>query len=301
MKGQIQLAAAGIFLLLASTSFAQTPAPFPPIFQLKPQNPYLAPQMYSAPFSPTTPTQNPQYQQNSQYIQNPQMRMAPQGYYQRQVQAPQNAKPAKPFREFSGYLGLGLDILSPSVRAQLPSGINQGILVKEFAKDSPALNTDLKAFDVIYGYGKIAINHPAQFIKIVRNDQPGRSVNLKVVRKGQLLNVPVSLGSQKTPNPKEFNGLAIKQLGKNTYEALIRFVGANGNKQMRSYKGTREEIYQQAYNAQDLPHEERQQILYATRPRQGGSNNSGFGSFFPFGGKNESGKDWMNPSRFFKW
>ena len=181
----------------------------------------------------------------------------------------------------------------------MPSGITQGVLVKEFAPDSPAINSELKPYDIIYAYGNTKINHPTQLIKLVRNDEPGKTVTLKIIHQGQQKDIQITLGSQKTPNPKEFNGLAIKQIGKNTYNALVRFVGVNGNKQMRSYKGTREEIYEQALNATDLPQSERQQLLFATRPRNGNSK-SGFGSFFPFG-KNESGKDWMNPSRFFKW
>ena len=208
-----------------------------------------------------------------------------------------NTQPA--FREFSGYLGIATDILPASVRAQLPTGVTQGILIKEFAADSPANSSDLKPYDVLIAYGSTTIIHPEQFIKLIRNDSPGNKVTFKVVRQGQILEFPITLGAQKTPNPKEFNGLAIVQVGKDRYEARIRYIGPNGNKQLRAYKGNREEIFQQALNAQDLPPAERQQLLFATRPRNNKSN-SGFGSFFPFG-KNESGNDWMNPRKYFKW
>ncbi len=203
---------------------------------------------------------------------------------------------AKPFREFSGYLGVAVDLLPASVAAQLPEGLNQGVLVKELAENSPAANA-LKPFDVMIAYGQTPLHHPAQFIKLVRDDEPTENVIIKVVRKGQTMDVPVTIGSQKTPNPKEYNGLAINQIGENKFRALVRFVGPNGNKQMRTYEGTRDEIFQQAQNANDIPPNERQQLLYSTQPLP---NNNGFNSFFPFGGNNQN-TEWMNPRKYFKW
>jgi hypothetical protein len=221
-----------------------------------------------------------------------------------QMQAPntqQRIAPAQqPFREYSGYLGITVDVVPSSVAAQLPVGSTQGVLVKSFAPDSPAAS-DLKPYDVMINYGDVKLNHPEQFIKTVRADEPGRVVKIKVVRKGKTIEVPITVGSQKTPDPKEFNGLAIKQISKNKYRAIVRFVGPSGNKQVRIYEGDREEIFEQANNAQDLPAVERQQLLYATRPRQKNSN-SGFGSFFPFGNSNNNGgNNWMNPRKYFNW
>lgn len=264
-------------LTLALSSFAQTPQ-FPPV--------YPQPPVYAYP--------NATYGQAPAYPQIPQMMPA----MPNQALPGTTGQARKPHREFSGYLGIATDILPSSVAAQLPDGITQGILIKEFAPDSPARNSDLKPYDVLVAYGDTKISHPAQFVKLVRNDTPGNKVNFKVVRKGRLLDIPVTIGSQKTPDPKEFNGLAIVQTGKNTYRATIRYIGPGGNKQIRVFKGTREELFDQAQQAYDLPQAERQQFMFATRPRN--NTNKGFGSFFPFG-KNESGKDWMNPRRFFKW
>ena len=268
-------------VLTTGTSQAQSPV-FPPDqpFQQQPSLGY--PQM------PAYPYANP----NSYG----QMNQQPQQSIQRQ-----QAQSQKPVREFSGYLGIVLDLLPSAVSAQLPAGVKQGILIKDFSPDSPAASSDLKPFDVMFAYDNIKLNHPAQFIKIVRQDKPGREVKIKVVRKGKILEIPVVLGAQKTPDPEIFNGLAIKQIGKDKYRAIVRFIGPSGNKQVRSYEGDREEIFQQAQNAQDLPQAEREQLLYATRPRNNKSNN-GFGNFFPFGGNNNNGGgNWMNPRKFFNW
>jgi len=204
----------------------------------------------------------------------------------------------KPFKEYSGYLGLITDIVPSSVIAQLPDDITQGILFKGFSENSPASNSDLKPFDVVFAYNETKLNHPSQLIKLIRNDKPGRVAKLKVIRKGKVLEIPVTIGSQKTPNPKDINGLEIKQFGEDKFRAIIHFLGPNGNKQLRSFQGTREDIFDEVREASGLPQAEKQQLLYAMRPK---NNNSGFGSFMPFG--NNGSKDWkfMDPSKYFKW
>lgn len=255
-----------------------------------PQAGYLPQATYPARPYPQYPQQMPQY------------RYTPQGAYPMQRALPQRTPnqvaAQKPFREFSGYLGLITDIVPSSVIAQLPNGITQGVLFKGFSEQSPASHSDLKPFDVMFAYDQTKLNHPAQLIKLIRNDKPGRVVKLKVVRKGQILEIPVTIGSQKTPNPKDINGLEIKQFGEDKFRAIIHYLGPNGNKQLRSFQGTREDIFDEVLEARDLPQAERQQLLYAMRPRK---NNSGFGSFMPFG--NNGSKDWkfMDPGKYFKW
>ena len=183
------------------------------------------------------------------------------------------------------YLGIGVDTLPPSVAAQLPTGIStgEGIIVTRFADDSPAKNSGLKVNDILLSYDTNKLLHPRQFIELIRKDKPGREVQLKVLRNGKVINHNVTLGSQ--TKPKARNGLVIKQLGKNDYLAIIRFNDASGKQQKREYRGTRQQIYQQAYLARDLPPKDREQILYAAGgPRHKSQN--GWGSMFPFGNHN---------------
>jgi len=261
------------------------------------------------PYVPQTAYPANPYAQYPRYPQNLQQQL-PYGYpsqgggYSTQRAFPQAMpqqpaiKQQKPFREFSGYLGLITDLVPSSVIAQLPNGITHGVLFKGFSDNSPASNSDLKPFDVIFSYDQTKLNHPAQLIKLIRNDKPGRVAKFKVVRKGKILEIPVTIGSQKTPNPKDINGLEIKQFGDDKFRAIIHYLGPNGNKQLRSFQGTREDIFDEVLEAKDLPPAERQQLLYAMRPK---NNKSGFGSFMPFG--NNGSKDWkfMNPGKYFKW
>lgn len=204
------------------------------------------------------------------------------------------------------YLGIGVDVLPQSVVAQLPSGVStgEGIIVTRFANDSPAKISGLQVNDILLAYDGTKLLHPKQFIDLVHNDKPGREVTLKVLRNGKIISHTVTLGMQNIPT--ERNGLVIKQLGKNDYLAIIHFTDANGKQQKREYRGTRQQIYYQAYQARDLPPKDREQILYAAggprhKSKSGwgsmfpfGNNNSnnGWGSFFPFGNHNKHNNSW---------
>lgn len=287
-----------LYPVFVSTVFAQAPLLFPPPMQAVPQfpMPQMPAQMQRGlPYMPQTGY--PQMRQGAY----PQQR----GYSQQpSIQPPippaiQQKAVKKPFKEFSGYLGLITDLVPSSVIAQMPNGITQGVLFKSFSDNSPASQSDLKPYDVMFSYNETKLNHPAQLIKLIRKDKPGQVAKIKVVRKGQILEIPVTLGSQKTPNPKDINGLEIKQFGEDKFRAIVHFLGPNGNKQLRSFQGSREDIFDEVLNARGLPQAERQQLLYAMSPRKG--SNSGFGSFMPFG--NNGSKDWkfMDPGKYFKW
>ncbi len=287
----------GLILCLnvTSVSFAQAPLFYPPQTSAMPP-----PQMQGRLIAP-----QPVYPAFNGWVIPQPYQYPPHAYPQTYPVQPARSTIASPpksiknFQEFSGYLGLITDIVPSSVIAQLPDGITQGVLFKGFSSNSPASNSDLKPFDVIFSYDETKVSHPEQLINAIRNDKPGNKVKLKIVRKGKILEIPVTIGSQKTPNPKDVNGLEIKQFGEDNYRAIIHFLGPNGNKQLRSFQGTRDEIFDEVLNTHGLPQLERQQLLYAMQPR----NNSkrGFGSFFPFG--NNGSKDWkfMDPGKYFKW
>jgi len=191
----------------------------------------------------------------------------------------------------AAYLGMGVDILPPSVVAQMPAGVStgEGILITRFADDSPAKKSGLRAYDILLSYDGNKLIHPKQFIDLVRKDQPARSVTLKILRNGKVSDHTVTLGSQKIPQIPD--GLSIKSAGNNTFVASIRFRDASGNQQLREYKGTREQIYVQALNAQDLPQKEKQQILYSAGGTKNNKSNS-WGSFMPFG-NNKNGSSFF--------
>lgn len=260
---------------------------------------------------------------------------------------------AQPDKKVIGYLGLGVDVVSPQLRAVLPKNIpaDQGLVVTSFSKTSPAAEEGLKIHDVLLAYDDKPIKDPAAFIQWIRDDQPKTDVVLKVLRQGKQKTLNIEIGSQPViqavnvqtpqqmmpangqqqrmtgypvpgqagqapvgyppaqtypqhapmynvapptnqqfmpvapqgtpasapPPGKDYDGLAIRKIGQDIYEASIGFVDASGQKQRRAYKGNRQQLYAQVLNAIDLPQATRQQLLFAIGPRQQQQNNNFFG------------------------
>ncbi|MCK5917769.1 MAG: PDZ domain-containing protein, partial [Cocleimonas sp.] len=215
-----------------------------------------------------------------------------------------------------GYLGIGFDKIPLSIRTHLPANISQqqGLIVTRFADNSPAADDGMKVHDVLLTYNGQAIGKPENFIKIIRNDKPGQKVMFTLLRQGQILTVPVTMGAQKKKKPARstlqaqyptslpsqsqqrltgkappntnYNGLAIRKISKDIYDASIGFTGQDGKPTRRSYKGNRMQILQQIMQARDLPPQARQQLLFAVQPKQ--KQNSGWGGMpnMPFGNNN---------------
>lgn len=257
----------------------------------------------------------------------------------------------QPDKNIVGYLGLGVDVISPQLRAVLPKSIpvDQGLVVTSFPKNSPAADEGLKVHDVLLAYDDKPIKDPATFIQWIRDDQPKSEVVLKVLRQGKEKTLNIEIGSQPVVDPakaqgsqammppmgqpqqrmagypypvpgytgqapvgyppaqmypqqaptynvapqnaqqampaapqgapasvppgKDYEGLAIRKIGQDIYEASIGFVDASGQKQRRAYKGNRQQLYAQVLNARDLPQATRQQLLFAIGPRQQQNNN----------------------------
>ncbi len=234
-------------------------------------------------------------------------------------------------RPLVGYLGIGFDKVPASIRAHLPDNVTaqQGLIITRFADKSSAADDGLKVYDVLLNYDGQPIERPEDFIQKIRNDTPGRIVKFTLVRQGEVLTVPVTMGAQenkkiavkktlpqnpyqaigagKVPPPNaNFNGLAIRRLGKDIYDASIGVMGADGKVQRRSYKGNRMQILQQIMQDRSLPPQAKQQLLFAVQPRQ---QPSGWGMpSMPFGNGNWGGMPKMpfgngngfNPNQFFR-
>ena len=232
-----------------------------------------------------------------------------------------------------GYLGIGFDRVPASIRAHLTESVSaqQGLIVTRFPKISSAAQAGMKVHDVLLTYDGQPIEKPEDFIRKVRKDRPGRIVTFTLVRQGKVLTLPIIMGAQVKKNPTppavqqqavnpyqppaqlaslppvarktapnaNFNGLAIRKIGNDIYDASIGFMGQNGKPQRRSYKGNRMHILQQIIQANDLPAQAKQQLLFAVQPRQQSQQSSNWGGMpnmpnMPFGNNNG-----FNPNRLF--
>jgi hypothetical protein len=66
---------------------------------------------------------------------------------------------------------------------QLPR--NQGVLITHILPDSPAAHGDLRRHDILYQYDDTPIRNCAHFVRLIRDDTPGRTVRLLLLRGGQ--------------------------------------------------------------------------------------------------------------------
>lgn len=100
-----------------------------------------------------------------------------------------------------GYIGLAVDTVSEAVKAQYPEGVSekQGLIVTRFADDSPAADDGIKQYDILIAYDDEPITDPQKFIEKVRQDTPKRVAKFKLIRQGEVIVVPVTIGEQKVP------------------------------------------------------------------------------------------------------
>lgn len=109
-----------------------------------------------------------------------------------------------------GFLGVSLQPVDKDIADAFNLPKPEGALISEVVKDSPADKAGLKQGDIILEYNK----QPVKSIQSFRNEvslmNPGTVVTLKVNRKGQILSIPVTLG---THDSMTSSGSIVQKLG----------------------------------------------------------------------------------------
>lgn len=94
-----------------------------------------------------------------------------------------------------GYMGVSLQAVDKDIAAAFNLDKTEGVLVSEVIKDSPADKAGLKQGDIILQYNGMPIKSQGGFRTEIALMNPGTTINLKVNRKGQILTIPVTLGT----------------------------------------------------------------------------------------------------------
>lgn len=94
-----------------------------------------------------------------------------------------------------GFLGVSLQPVDKDIADAFNLSKPEGALISEVMKDSPADKAGLKQGDIILEYNKIQVKSLQGFRNEISLMPPGSTINLKVNRKGQLLTIPVTLGT----------------------------------------------------------------------------------------------------------
>ncbi len=110
------------------------------------------------------------------------------------------------------YLGIGVQEITAERTRQLKLSEPHGVEVTHVSEDSPAAKAGLKTGDVVLEFNGQRVEGVEQFVRLVRETPPGRSVKLLVDRDGGTQTVTATVGDRKTfmPNidPKAAQKLA---------------------------------------------------------------------------------------------
>lgn len=207
----------------------------------------------------------------------------------------------------AAYLGVHVDLVSTQLAAQLPEDVlvGQGIMVSDFADNSVAPKQGLKIYDILLAYDRQALMHPQTFINLIKNDKPGRQVDIKVARKGKIITIPVILSSQQYPltedqldyqynmQVKGYDGLKIKQFSSDDFQAAIRYLARDGVVRSRTFSGRYEKIVYEVNSATDLTNLAKQALLSALSKRKK-DEDGWLGGMVPFSDGNFSPDSFKN-------
>ena len=206
------------------------------------------------------------------------------------------------YYNIAAYMGTRVDLLPKELAAQLPEDVlvGQGIMVTGFTENSPAKRDGLKVYDILLTYDRHALMHPKEFIDLIRKDKPGRKVKLKLVRKGKIISVEVTLASQRYELDEDqldyqynlmvlgYDGMRINQLGKDNFKAVIRYLSTiDGVVKRYTFSGSYKKILYDIYAAKDLSNIAKHDLKKAITKRK--TDEEGwFGKWIPFGDGNFS-------------
>ncbi len=96
-----------------------------------------------------------------------------------------------------GWLGVGIQPLTPELGEKFGVVDGKGILVNEVFEGDPAELAGIRSGDIIIKIGKEPVDTPNQLSRVVASIGPGEEVPITVIRDSQEMKFPVSLGVKK--------------------------------------------------------------------------------------------------------
>jgi hypothetical protein len=97
------------------------------------------------------------------------------------------------------YLGVTANRVDETLAAQLGLAEGLGLVVEYVAPKSPAAEAGLQRHDVLIGLDEQVLVNQEQLFYLVRSFDPGRKVDLTVLRRGEKKVLPATLGEQAAP------------------------------------------------------------------------------------------------------
>lgn len=110
-----------------------------------------------------------------------------------------------------GFLGVSLQPVDKDIADAFGLEKPEGALISEVVKDSPADKAGLKQGDIILEYNKTPVKSLGGFRNEISLMAPGSKIDLKINRKGSIVNIPVMLGA--SSDDKLSTGGIVQKLG----------------------------------------------------------------------------------------
>lgn len=99
-------------------------------------------------------------------------------------------------RVVRGWLGVGIQSLTPELAEKFGVEPGRGVLVNEVFKNDPADAAGIQPGDIIVAVQGTPIETPKQLSRLVAQFGPGETVHITVVRDGRSLTFPVAMGEK---------------------------------------------------------------------------------------------------------
>jgi serine protease Do len=93
-----------------------------------------------------------------------------------------------------GWLGVQIQPVTDEIAEGLGLKEKKGALVADVTENSPALAAGIKTGDTIVKVGEEEVSDPRDLAKKVARFQPGKSVDVTIIRDGETMTLPVALG-----------------------------------------------------------------------------------------------------------
>jgi serine protease Do len=97
-------------------------------------------------------------------------------------------------RVVRGYLGTTVQKITPEIANSLGLKENGGALVADVVQGSPAEKAGIKTGDIIVEFDRKAIKDSSDLPPVVARITPGMTVQLKVMREGKQVSLPITVG-----------------------------------------------------------------------------------------------------------
>ena len=99
-------------------------------------------------------------------------------------------------RVVRGWLGVGIQPMTPELAKKFQVQASHGVLVNEVFEDQPAHRAGIQPGDIISTIGHAPVNTPNQLSRLVAQVGPGETTVVRIIRDGVKMDITVAMGER---------------------------------------------------------------------------------------------------------